>query len=193
MLESSDTRERDAVIAGHLFRMEAALDRTREIVSSLRGLLTAPDAPEIRPLTLPDLATVAVTARVDRAEISAWCGRTFPELFAALAGPPAGPPGALFPSEFFTEGAGDVTAYVPRAGGPTTIPGGAYAAAVHAGPYVDFDRTYAALGSWVAAYATTAAGPIREIYPTDPTTVGDPAHYRTEVCWPVTHEEGAPS
>ena len=187
VLESPDPRERDSVIAAHLFRMEAALDRTREIVASLRGLLTAPGAPEIRPLTLPDLATVAVTARVDRADISAWCAQTFPELFAVLDGPPAGPPGALYPSAFFTEGGAEVTAYVPLTGGPTTIPGGAYAVAVHSGPYVDFDRTYAALGSWVAAHVTTAPGPIREIYPTDPTTVSDPALIRTEVCWPLTH------
>lgn len=186
VLESSDSRERDSVIAGHLFRMETALDRTREIVASLRGLLTAPDAPEIRPLTLPDLASVAITARVDRTEINAWCSRTFPELFAMLDRPPAGPPGALYPGEFFTEGAGEVTAYVPLlGGGPTTIPGGAYAVAVHTGPYVDFDLTYAALGSWVAAHATAAPGPIREIYPTDPTEVSDPAQYRTDVCWPV--------
>lgn len=185
VLESSDTRERDAIIADHLFRMEAALDRTRTIVTSLRGLLTASDAPEIRLLTLPDLATVAVTARVDRADINAWCSQTFPELFAVLGGPSAGPPGALYAGEFFTEGIGDVTAYVPLTGGPTTIPGSAYAVAVHSGPYVDFDKTYAALGSWVAAYATAAPGPIREIYPTDPTEVSDPAQYRTDVCWPI--------
>ena len=190
VLTSPDPRERDSVISAHLFRMEAALDRTREIVTSLRGLLTATGGPRVERRKVPDLAVVSVTARVDRADINAWCSRTFPELFATLDGPPAGPPGALYPTAFFTEGIGEVTAYVPVTGGPATIAGRAYAVAVHAGPYVDFDRTYAALGSWVAAHATAAPGPIREIYPTDPTTVSDPADHRTDVCWPIT--EGAP-
>ena len=41
VLQSADTRERDSVIAAHLSWMEAALERTRTIVASLRGLLTA--------------------------------------------------------------------------------------------------------------------------------------------------------
>jgi effector-binding domain-containing protein len=56
---------------------------------------------------------------------------------------------------------------------------------VHAGPFVDFDRTYAALGSHVAANETAAPGPIREIYLVSPSDTTDEAGYRTEVCWPI--------
>ena len=82
-----------------------------------------------------------------------------------------------------------MTAFVPVVGGPstTTIPGGDYAVAVHAGPFVDVDRTYAALGSHVAAYETAAPGPIREIYLVSPPEITDEARYVTEVCWPITH------
>ena len=186
VLESGDTAERDAVIADHLLRMEAELDRTREIVASLRGLLTGTGTPRVERRTLPALAAVSVTARVPRDGIDAWCGQTFPALYTDLPAAPAGPGGALYGTEFFNDGIGEVTAYVPVAGGPTTVPGGAYAVAVHAGPFVDFDRTYAALGSHVAAHATTAPGPIREIYLVSPPDTTDPDQYRTEVCWPIT-------
>jgi hypothetical protein len=105
-----------------------------------------------------------MTARMDRDMIGDWCAQIFPELYGRLDGPPAGPGGALYGEEFFTEAAGEVTAYVPIDGGPQRIPGGAYAVAVHAGPFVDFDRTYAALGSHVAASETAAPGPIREVF-----------------------------
>ena len=190
VLASPDTREQDSVIAAHLFRMEAALDRTRGIVASLRGLLTTPAATlEIRHLVVPDLPALTLTARVGREDIQSWCGQAFATLFARLAGPPAGPPGALYTETFFTEAAGEVTAYVPLTGGPATIPGGAYAVAVHSGPYIDLDKTYAALGSHVAAYFFFNDWAISEIYTTNPSEVLDPAQHRTEVFWPITHLE----
>jgi DNA-binding transcriptional MerR regulator len=189
VLLSGDTAERDRVIADHLLRMEAALDRTRTIVASLRGLLTATPGPAVRRIVLPELATLTLTARVDRSNIQGWCGQAFATLFSRLAGPPVGPPGALYGESFFTEAAGEVTAYVPvaqPATGTSTMPGGPCAVATHTGPYSDLDQTYAALGSWVAGHADGAPGPIREIYLTDPSAAADPAHFRTDVCWPLT-------
>jgi effector-binding domain-containing protein len=87
---------------------------------------------------------------------------------------------------------GEVTAYVPVARTPSTgsertmiLPGGPHAVALHAGPFVDFDKTYAALGSHVATYETAAPGPIREIYLVSPPETTDEASFRTEVCWPL--------
>jgi effector-binding domain-containing protein len=138
---------------------------------------------------------VAVTERVDRADIGAWCGQTFTALYAGLieaGSAPAGPGGALYSDEFFTVAVGEVTAYVPVEGssskGPAhtmIIPGGPHAVAMHAGPLVDFDKTYAALGSHVAAYETAAPGPIREIYLVSPPDTTDEASLRTQVCWPL--------
>lgn len=187
VLESTDTVERDEAIADHLLRMEAELSRTRAIVVSLRGLLTPAPGLEIRRRSLPDLTAVAVTARVERDGISLWCQRTFPELYQGLRTPPTGPGGALYSEEFFTEAYGEVTAYVPVAGGAQRIPGGTYAVATHLGSFVDFDRTYAALGTHVATDEVAAPGPIREIYLVSPPDTTDEAHYRTEVCWPITH------
>jgi DNA-binding transcriptional MerR regulator len=188
VLDSPDTVQRDAAIADHLSRMEAELSRTRAIVASLRGLLTAATDVEVQRRAVPDLPAIAVTARVERAVIADWCAQIFPALYGRLDGPPTGPGGALYGEEFFTEAVGEVTAFVPVAGGPstTTIPGGNYAVAVHAGPFVDVDRTYAALGLHVAGYETAAPGPIREIYLVSPPDITDEAQYVTEVCWPIT-------
>src|SRR5918998_1728824 len=67
VVECSDSRERDAVIAEHLRRMERELDRTRVIVTSLRDLLSRTPALDISRQQIPDLTVVAVTERVDRA------------------------------------------------------------------------------------------------------------------------------
>ncbi len=189
-----DPAERDAVIADHLRRMERELDRTRAIVTSLRDLLAPTGLPlAISDRAVPGLRTRSVTERVARADIGAWCQRTFTDLYTSVidAGDtPAGPGGALYGETFFTESVGEVTAYVPVGAGAvrndlTTIPGGRYAIAVHAGPFIDFDKTYAALGSHVASRETAAAGPIREIYLVSPSDTDNVAEFRTEVCWPI--------
>ena len=191
VLDSTDTHQRDAAIAEHLSRMESELSRTRAIVASLRGLLTSGATLEVERRILPDLATVSVTARVEREEIGDWCAQTFPALYSSLLSPPIGPGGALYSDEFFTEAVGEVTAYVPVEMSPQpvegriVIPGGSYAVGVHAGPFVDFDRTYAALGSHVATYEIAIPGPIREIYLVSPPETTDEARFRTEVCWPI--------
>jgi DNA-binding transcriptional MerR regulator len=196
VVDCADSHDRDAVIAEHLGRMERELDRTRAIVTSLRDLLSRPAPLEIGRQLIPDLTVVAVTERVDRDEIGAWCQRTFTSLYADLVtakAAPTGPGGALYDEQFFTEAVGEVTAYVP-VGRPaltesrqstTTIPGGPYAVAMHTGPFVDFDKTYAALGSHVAAYENAAPGPIREIYVVSPPETPDETEFRTLVCWPV--------
>jgi effector-binding domain-containing protein len=195
VVECAGSRERDAVIAEHLGRMERELDRTRAIVTSLRDLLSRTPTHDIQRQMIPDLTVVAVTARVDRAEIGAWCEHTFTSLYTdliAAAAAPAGPGGALYSEQFFTEAVGEVTAYVPvhgssAAGSATTmiVPGGPHAVAMHAGPFIDFDKTYAALGCHVAEYETAAPGPIREIYLVSPPETTDQASFRTQVCWPL--------
>ena len=58
VVDSGDSRERDAVIAEHLGRMERQL--------------------------IPDLTVVAVAERVDRSDIGAWCEQTFTSLYTGL-------------------------------------------------------------------------------------------------------------
>jgi len=182
--------ERDAVLAEHLRRMERELDRTREIVSSLRELLQPAAALSVEYRTLPELSVLAVRDRVDRDAIEAWCGDAFGRLYGALRGAtPAGSAGATYADEFFTDGAGEVVAFVPVR--PDTLlesvrlPGGRFAVGLHAGPYTELDRTYAALGAHVAEHATVVPGPIREMYLIGPNHTDDPAAHRTQVCWPI--------
>jgi len=187
---AATSAERDGVIAEHLDRMERSLDRTRAIVGSLRDLLAAPAVLTVDYRSIPELSAVAITERVERADIEAWCSTTFGTLYTGLfaaGGAPVGPGSALYGEEFFTEAVGTVTAFVPvnPTFGTVTIPGGRYAVALHAGPFTAFDQTYAALGSHVATHGSAATGPIREIYHRSPPDTDDENQFRTEVCWPV--------
>ncbi len=56
---------------------------------------------------------------------------------------------------------------------------------VHPGTYDELDRTYGALGTYVAERAIGVEGPIRELYVVSPLDVEDPADLRTELGWPV--------
>jgi effector-binding domain-containing protein len=56
---------------------------------------------------------------------------------------------------------------------------------MHSGSFNDFDRTYGALGSYVAEHDTALLEPVRELYLTSPGDTDDPDSYRTEVCWPI--------
>jgi len=95
--------------------------------------------------------------------------------------------------EFFTEGNGDVIAYVPVDGAAAdlalAISGRAHAfdlaptrvaTMIHEGSFDDIDQTYGSLGTVVAELGIGLDGPIREIYLADD---------RAEVCWPITQGE----
>ncbi|MFI5503209.1 MerR family transcriptional regulator [Nocardia asteroides] len=204
VLAAADPADRDVTLRAHLARMEAELQRTREVVASLRALLTAP-APPLRVdyRVEPAFTALTLTEVVDRTAISDWCGTAFERLYTSLlaaGATPAGVAGATYSTEFFTEAAGAVTAYVPLPPGARLFPPAGlgitefgaqrFAIAVHTGAFEDFDRTYGALGSHVAEHDTLAPGePVRERYLVGPDLTDNPADYRTEVCWPITEGE----
>jgi len=70
------------------------------------------------------------------------------------------------------------------------IPGAELAITVHCGSFSDLDRTYGALGTFVARRAIGVAGPIREHYLVTSAHTAHEAQHRTEVCWPVFHSRG---
>jgi DNA-binding transcriptional MerR regulator len=197
VLHASDEHERDQVLAVHLERMEQQLDRTRAVVTSLRELLEAPKPPfDVSHRRIDATIAVAIRGHVVIGEAEQWWPSAFETLDAALRTggvAPAGPPGALFTADLFEQGQGEVVAFMPIAEEVDIVPpvdriqvdGGRYAVALHRGPYVDLDRTYGALGSYVAEHAIGAAGLIREQYLVGPVDAIDPAHMRTEVCWPI--------
>ncbi len=193
VVEAPTAQARNDVLQEHLARMEAELVRTQQVVGSLRDMLAlATDRLAVEYRTLPALRVVAIADRVERAVIGPWCETAFPALYAAAGNAVAGPGGATYDDDFFTDDAGQVMAYVPVSADTvpgfevTELAGGEFAVAVHAGPFTDFDRTYAALGSHVAEHCTVAPGPIREIYVHGPGDTDDPTAFRTEVCWPIT-------
>lgn len=68
---------------------------------------------------------------------------------------------------------------------PAELPGGALAVAWHVGPYDTISETYAALMGWIGEQGRTVAGPMWEVYWTNPDDEPDPARWRTEVIIPV--------
>jgi effector-binding domain-containing protein len=102
----------------------------------------------------------------------------------------AGPPGGMFARELFTDAFGQATLYIPAAAEPPdagrirglVIPAADVAVVTHHGTHDGIDRSYGALGTYVAERLTGAGGPIRERY-LDMTPDG--AFARTEIAWPV--------
>lgn len=191
VLQAPDVTTRNQVILDHLATMQEQLERTQHTVASLQALLSTPAAP--RPVhyrTLPAVTAVSIHDSIDF-EDSAWIGAAFEELHAALerAGiRPAGQDGALYSETFFTEGAGQVVAFVPvdtlalekaidsgRSRG-LELPATRVAVMLHEGPFDDLDQTYGALGTVVNELGLGADGPIREVYVADD---------QAEICWPV--------
>jgi DNA-binding transcriptional MerR regulator len=192
--DRGDTDERDRVILVHLEQMEARLEQTQASVASLRGLLEGRPTElvvEHRTLAATDVLAIRNVLTWDDAET--WLQESFARLHAALDGAavePAGPDGALYPSEFFEAHAGELVAFVPTAGPVDAghglealrLPAVEVAIAVHDGPFDEIDRTYGALGAHVASRAIGVRGTLREHYL-------DESH--SEVAWPVATATGS--
>ncbi|MEV4517070.1 MerR family transcriptional regulator [Dactylosporangium sp. NPDC049525] len=196
VLAEPDAAARQDALARHLDRMEAELTRTRDVVASLRRLLGSEPELPVRHRRAPGSPVLRVSAWLARTDVSDWCGRVFPELYAtldALGTDPAGPAGATYSAEFFEGEAGEVVAFVPvdAAAVPPGddrfgfLPASRYAIAVHSGPFVDCDITYGRLGLHVAEHDTALPDPIVEVYLVGPGDTTDPDGFRTEICWPI--------
>jgi DNA-binding transcriptional MerR regulator len=195
VLAAPDGATRNAVMAEHLDRMSRQLEEVQETVDSLRRMLSDHVEVGITYRDEPATMVLAIRGHVDGDSAVAWWIEAFTELHRLLrtAGiRRTGPDGAEFPTEFFTDGEGELVAFVPVDRVPSlagraeavTRPAVRYAVALHDGPMVDLDGAYAAVGRTVADRAIASEGPVVERY----LPLGDPddllAH-RTEVCWPV--------
>lgn len=192
ILRSPDPEARACLVADHLRRLEAELDRTRAAVASLRRLLQPEPPPlgvELR--AVPATTVTAVEADVDHDEVLAWYAGAMAEL-DAVVDRAAGPPGGLYDNTLFEEGRGHVLVYRPTTAPPrhgrvhpVTLPAVELAVTTHVGDHDDIDVTYGELGAWVVANALTVDGPVRETYLVGPRDTADPAEWRTEIGWPV--------
>jgi effector-binding domain-containing protein len=197
VIDAPDIAARNAIIVAHLRHMERQLEETQETVASLRSLLEPPPAPiAIEYRVVPRTRAAAIAARVTLATIATWWSDAFAELYGALraAGQlPTGPGGGLYPTELFTDEVGDIVVFVPISVPiapvgrvrTTEIPAAELAIATHHGPLRGADRTYGALGTYVAERALGVEGPIREHYLVSPADTADDTQLRTEIAWPV--------
>lgn len=194
ILATDDPDRRSALVAGHLRRLEEALERTRGAVAALRRLLGPEDrdlAVEVR--SVSGCGVAAVRGRVELARAGAWYDGAMAELDAAYpVGERVGPPGGEYANELFTGGVGEVVVYRlvrrPRPSGRIEVvelPAAEFAVAVHRGPHDDIDVTYGRLGAWVVGHALAVDGPIRETYLVGPRDTEVSARWRTEIGWPV--------
>jgi DNA-binding transcriptional MerR regulator len=195
VLGAPDLATRNRIVSEHLERMESQLEQTRRTVNSLRNLLeTPPDPVGVEFRAVASVRAIEISEPVRMAEAEQWWTDAFRELYGALEASgiePAGPGGAFYSGAFFEQEQGEITAFVPiessAGAGPrrVEISGGDYAIVVHRGSFAELDRTYAALGTFVADRAIGIAGPIREHYLVSALDTDDESAHRTEVCWPV--------
>ncbi len=199
VLAAPDLETRNAVIAAHLERLEAALAHTHSAAVSLRGLLTstAPPSAPIDQMQLPAVTAAAIIATIDAGDdITAWALGALGELHATLQAQgvqEAGPAGGIFADELFTDAHGEATIFVPYTGRmaavgraqPVIVPAAELATIVHSGPHTDIDRAYGALAAYVAEHALAVPGPLREYYLTDLASSPDQSQWRTRVGWPI--------
>jgi len=196
VLTAPDEATRNAVMVEHLDRMSQQLEQVQDTVESLRRMLSD-DEEEVTVSHRDEPATMvlAIRGHVDGDSVVSWWLEAFTELHRLLrtAGiTRTGPDGAEFPTEFFTEGAAELVAFVPVDRVPSLSgriealgrPAGRYAVAVHDGPMVDLDGAYAAVGRSLVDRALASEGPVVERY----LPLGhedDLIAHRTEVCWPL--------
>jgi DNA-binding transcriptional MerR regulator len=205
VVAAADVADRNAAIGEHLTRMRAQLAATAATVASLQALLEQPAGPlAVEHRSVPATPTLAIGGEVTMGGIEDWWAGAFEELADVLRRQQvqrSGLAGALYPREFFEEEQGQVIAFVPVAAGTAVtgrgraavhlLPAAELAVAVHRGEWADLDRTYGALGTYVAEREIGVDGPIREYYAVTTMSQADETEQRTEVCWPVFHTRPA--
>ncbi len=134
------------------------------------------------------------SARCEQAKVAEALGGILPAVFAhataegiAMVGPPL--------TLYVQWGPGMVTLHagMPVAAGATgkgdvevaVLPAGPAAVTIHTGPYDGLVDAYAAVETYIHENNLECAGPVREIYLTDPGEVPDPAEWKTQVIWPL--------
>ncbi|GAB2485389.1 MerR family transcriptional regulator [Promicromonospora xylanilytica] len=194
ILAAPDAGARAELVAGHLRRLEAELDRTRTAVASLRQLLSPGTArPEVAVRTEPARVVAGITGEVGQGEVLDWYADAMAELDAAVVGHERhGPPGGHYANELFSDGHGSVLVYRPVADPPergrvrpVELPAAELATVVHHGAHDDIDVTYGRLGAWVVDHALAVDGPVHETYLVAPSDTPDRTAWRTELAWPV--------
>jgi DNA-binding transcriptional MerR regulator len=203
VLVAGDLESRNALIGAHLRRMEEQLEQTQAAVASLRALVETSAAPiTVEHREVSAVRAIAIEETVSRDDLAAWWAEGFAELRGLVADSGlevSGPPGGLFAGELFEQEVGEAMLFIPVEGRApssgrtraTVIAPGEMAVAVHNGPHADVDRTYGALGTYVAEHAIGIEGPLRERYLVSRLDTSDASTWRTEIGWPIFQTAGA--
>ena len=87
LVETADDSKREETLRTHLERMEKELAHTREVVTSLRELLT-PGRPslEVEYRFIPAFRAYGVRGHVERDDIGPWCQFAFSRLDSVAGG-----------------------------------------------------------------------------------------------------------
>src|SRR5258708_4102389 len=80
----------------------------------------------------------------------------------------------------------------PACARPLTIPAAELAVTVHRGAPDDLDRSYAALGRYLAEHDLRVEEPVREYYLVGPRHTDDANQWQTEIAWPVARTQRTP-
>ncbi|GAB3431490.1 MerR family transcriptional regulator [Flindersiella endophytica] len=165
-----------AVLGDVRAQLEAELERRRRALASLEQILaTGMPAVDVTIVTQPAIRAVTVRdAAPDEWQIDGATSAAIANLLGALAaaGEPVRPPlVGLFPLDF-GEPVPIVVAAECGAPVPGTVaevlPGGQFAQATHVGSYDRINLTAHGLLAWCAEHGHRPAGPIREVYLSDP-------------------------
>ncbi|HEX4305668.1 MAG TPA: MerR family transcriptional regulator [Solirubrobacterales bacterium] len=199
---AADARERNALIAAHLARLEGELERTRQVVGSVRDLIVGPPTPlDVQHRAAPPLPAIGIRETVDREDVLAWWQGAIGELRATVGAQglrSTGPIGGLYAGGLYEHDRGEAVVFAPVDGQARAIgrvealvvPAAELAVVMHHGSLVDIDVTYGALGAYVARHELSVEGPLRETYLRDADDTEDPDEWATEIGWPIFRAKG---
>jgi DNA-binding transcriptional MerR regulator len=189
---ASAPADRNALISGHLERLQNQLAATRSAVETLRAILERPvAASRIEHRSVAATPAAAIAATVERDDLLPWWQGAVGELQATVAAEklltPTGVPAALFGFDIFARDRGAATVFIPVHGGvrpvgrvrPATIPAAELAVIRHHGPHDS------ALGEYATRHEISVEGPLREYYDRFSWDTDDSAQWVTALCWPV--------
>lgn len=149
---------------------------------------------DITQQSIESLTLLYKAARCEHGKIAETLGAILPAVFGhataegiAMVGPPV--------VLYVQWGPGMVTLHagMPVAPGSTgtgdievaVLPATDAAVTIHTGPYDSLGEAHAAMETYLHENDLSGAGPVREVYLTDPGEVPDPAEWKTQIVWPV--------
>jgi effector-binding domain-containing protein len=196
VLTESDPDKVRVHLAHHRTVLEDRLEDHRRMLERVKHLIEMGGlmALQVGIKEMPAARVCGLTFEASVEDIGPESGRAYDRLYGALGRTgidPVAPPRLVY-----LEMNGDswgLEANVPIGPGDAPesdmtvheMPATRAACALHRGPYTELGLAYAQVEKWVADNGYETAGPMFDIYVTDPAKTPDPADYETEICWPI--------